>query len=80
MRLELHQLDRRYEAIRTFDRLAQSRLTASLAEHGQLRAVLVVSGAGGGHMLIDGYRRWAALRSVGRDKVEATELASATDS
>ena len=74
MRLELHQLDTRYEATRALDRVAQSRLTASVAEHGQRRAVLVVPHADGRRVLIDGYRRRAALESLGRDEVEANEL------
>lgn len=73
MRLEFHQLQLRYEATRALDRARQSRLTASLAEHGQLTDVLVVT-AESGHVLIDGYRRLAALKSLGRDDVQATEL------
>jgi ParB-like chromosome segregation protein Spo0J len=73
MRLEFHQLDLRYGATRALDRARQSQLTASLAEHGQLTDVLVVA-AQCGHVLIDGYRRLAALKSLGRDEVEAAEL------
>ena len=74
MKLELHQLQMRYESTRVLDRVLQSRLTASLAEHGQQRAVLVVVDGAGARVLIDGYRRCVALKSLSRDEVEVAEL------
>lgn len=73
MELELHEVVRRYEGLRVFEPTRQSRLVASLAEHGQLSAVLVVQ-HDGQVVLVDGYRRLAALRALGRDHVQAAEL------
>jgi len=74
LKLELWQLDLRYEGfrIRTFGR--HSRILASLAEHGQQSPVLVVRGQGLHYVLIDGYRRVEALRKLGQDTVEALVL------
>ncbi len=73
MRLELGHVDRKYASLRVLaaDRLGP--LMASLAEAGQQTPVLVVDG-GTGPVLIDGYRRLAALERLGRDTVEAVEL------
>lgn len=49
-------------------------MAASLAQHGQRSPVLVVSGAGGLPVLIDGYLRVEALLELGRDLVEALML------
>jgi ParB/RepB/Spo0J family partition protein len=54
-------------------------LTASLAAEGQLHPVLVVggeaeSGEASGYVLIDGYRRVAALERLGKDTVEGVLL------
>jgi ParB-like chromosome segregation protein Spo0J len=43
MNLELHQLDRRYEALRKRDPRKERQLLGSLAEHGQLLPVVVVA-------------------------------------
>ena len=74
MELEFHQIELRYEKLRIRDSGRQARLTASLVEHGQLSEVLVVQGAGGRYVLIDGYRRLEALRRLGRDTVRALVL------
>lgn len=76
MELELHQLERKYAALRVCDRRRQARLRASLSEQGQHQPVLVVAGrAAGRFVLIDGYQRVAALERLGRDTVAAVELA-----
>ncbi len=72
MELELHQLDRRYEQLRTSCRKRDSRVLASLDRHGQQVPVVVVAGEPGRYILIDGYKRVRALRKLGHDTVQAT--------
>jgi|CXWL01.1.fsa_nt_gi ParB/RepB/Spo0J family partition protein len=76
MRLEIAQLDRRYEALRICDRARHRRLVSSLLESGQ-RTPVVVTGDGqpGRYVLIDGYARVRALVELSRDEVEAVALA-----
>ncbi|MBK7578565.1 MAG: ParB N-terminal domain-containing protein [Myxococcales bacterium] len=58
MDLELHQLDRRYEALRTTSRERDSRVVASLARDGQQLPVVVIAATDAGrHILVDGYKR-----------------------
>jgi ParB/RepB/Spo0J family partition protein len=73
MKLEFHQLDRRYEHLRSHNRQGQQRLLASLAASGQQTpiVVVVVSGKPDRYQVIDGYKRIAALEQLGRDIVEA---------
>ena len=71
--VELHQLELRYAGLRLGTTGRQARLAASLMEHGQQTPVLVVSEAER-YVLIDGYARVEALRSLGRDLVTATLL------
>src|SRR5450432_2209451 len=61
MQLEFHQLDRPWEHLRVRSPQRQRRLLASLAAAGQPDRYLV----------IDGYKRIAALQQLGRDTVEA---------
>jgi ParB family transcriptional regulator, chromosome partitioning protein len=74
MDLELHQLDLRYEQLRSRSPARERRLLASLAELGQQVPIVVVSaGADGGrHIVIDGYKRVRLLRRLGQDTVRAT--------
>lgn len=76
MRLELHQLDRRYEDLRADNPQRQRRLLASLAESGQQTPILVVevSGQADRYRVIDGYKRVDALERLGRDTIEAVVL------
>jgi ParB family chromosome partitioning protein len=74
LKLELWQLDLRYEGLRIVTPPRQGRILASLAEHGQQSPVLVVRAANGHYVLIDGYRRVSALHKLGRDTVEALVL------
>jgi ParB family transcriptional regulator, chromosome partitioning protein len=68
--LDLHRLELRYAATRVADPGASQRLTASLERCGQLVPCVVVNDPGGaGLVLIDGDRRIAALRRLGRDTV-----------
>jgi len=74
MQLEFHQLDQRWEPLRVRQPRQQRRLLASLAEAGQQTPIIVVVSADGGarYLVIDGHKRIAALRQLGRDTVEAT--------
>lgn len=71
--LELHQLDRRYEQIRTSSRDRDARILASLDRSGQqLPVVVVVTGnAEGRYVLVDGYKRVRALSKLRCDTVRA---------
>jgi ParB/RepB/Spo0J family partition protein len=72
MQLEFHQLDRRWEHLRVRNPVRQRRLLASLAECGQQTPVVVVAdGQADRYVVIDGYKRIAALQQLGRDTVEA---------
>ncbi len=73
MRLEFHQLDRRWEHLRVRHPARQRQLLASLAEVGQQTPIVVVAAAGqvDRYVVIDGYKRLAALQQLGRDTVEA---------
>jgi ParB/RepB/Spo0J family partition protein len=74
--LELHQLDRRYEALRISDPKFESHLCASLAEQGQRTPVLVTRSVLDATrcVLIDGYRRARALERISRDTIDAIVL------
>ena len=73
MQLEFHQLDRRWEHLRVRHPARQRRLLASLAEAGQQTPIVVVvaEGQADRYLVIDGYKRLAALQQLGRDTVEA---------
>jgi ParB family chromosome partitioning protein len=73
MQLEFHQLDRRFEHLRVRDPGRQRRLLASLAESGQQTPIVVVAASDqpDRYLVIDGYKRIAALQQLGRDTVEA---------
>jgi ParB family transcriptional regulator, chromosome partitioning protein len=73
MQLEFHQLDRRWEHLRVRHPARQRRLLASLADTGQQTPIVVVAAAGqpNRYLVIDGYKRIAALQQLGRDTVEA---------
>ena len=73
MQLEFHQLDRRWDHLRVRHPARQRRLLASLAEAGQQTPIVVVAAEGQAdrYVVIDGYKRLAALQQLGRDTVEA---------
>jgi len=73
MQLEFHQLDRCWEHLRVRQPARQRRLLASLAEVGQQTPIVVVAAEGQAqrYVVIDGYKRIAALEQLGRDTVEA---------
>ncbi len=73
MNVELHQLDLRYERLRTRKPETERKLVASLAEIGQQVPVVVVRGEGPERfVLVDGYKRVRALRRLGQDLVAVT--------
>ena len=75
MELEIHQLDRKYQALRIRDPRRQARWLAALSQGDPVGAVLVVAAERSGRfVLIDGYARVAALERLGRDRVEAIVL------
>jgi ParB family chromosome partitioning protein len=73
MQLEFHQLERRWEHVRVRSPDRQRRLVASLAEGGQQTPIVVVAAPDqpDRYLVIDGYKRIAALEQLGRDTVEA---------
>jgi len=72
MEIEFHQIDLRYESLRTRSAAREARLLVSLAEAGQQVPVVVVTTGDARHVLVDGYKRVRALRRLGRDTVRAT--------
>jgi ParB family chromosome partitioning protein len=73
MQLEFHQLDRRWEHLRIREPHRQRRLLTSLADSGQQTPIVVVVSKDNPerYLVIDGYKRIAALQQLGRDTVEA---------
>ena len=73
MELEFHQLDQRWAHLRVRHPVRQRRLLASLAESGQQTPIVVVAADSQAdrYVVIDGYKRIAALEQLGRDTVEA---------
>lgn len=72
MDLEFHQMDLRYEALRTRSPGRERRLLASLSDLGQQMPVIVVAGGDGGrYVLVDGYKRVRSLMRLRRDTVRA---------
>jgi ParB family transcriptional regulator, chromosome partitioning protein len=73
MQLEFHQLERRWEHLRVRHAGRHRRLLASLAEVGQQTPLVVVAveGRTDRYVVIDGYKRIAALEQLGRDTAEA---------
>src|SRR5438552_3446229 len=73
MKLEFHQLDRRYEHLRARRPDRQRRLMTSLAASGQQTPIVVIAVSKGPdqYRVIDGYKRVSALEQLGRDTVEA---------
>lgn len=72
--LDLHLLDLRYRDLRAVDPARQARLVAAITAEGQRTPVLVVPAAAGRFILIDGFARVGAVKTLGRDTVEAVVL------
>lgn len=78
MQIELQELELRYCALRVNDAARAARMRASLAAHGQQSPVAVIAADGGGdlrYVLIDGYVRVSAARTLAHDCVDAVLLA-----
>ena len=74
MDLEFHQLDLRYEELRSRSPAQERRLLSSLADVGQQTPIVVVSGIEAPRqVVIDGYKRVRLLRRLGQDVVRATQ-------
>ena len=69
LELDLHQLDLRFASSRLVEPQAVARIAQSIERCGQIVPCIVVAVPGGAEprVLIDGYRRVAALRRLGRD-------------
>jgi ParB family transcriptional regulator, chromosome partitioning protein len=79
MELEFHQLDRRWEHLRVRRPEPRRRLLASLASGQQTPIVVVaIADQSDRYLVIDGYKRIAALQQLGRDTVEAVVWPLAT--
>ena len=66
--LDLHRLELRFAASRVVEPGAVERLARSIAQCGQIvPCIAVVQANGAPLVLVDGYRRIAALRRLGRD-------------
>jgi len=66
--IDLHRLELRFAGARVVDGSAVERLARSIEAHGQIVPCIAVGdGAAGAVVLVDGYRRVAALRRLGRD-------------
>lgn len=73
MQVEIGQLDRRYESLRTRSAIRERRLLASLAEIGQQAPIIVVRD-GARLVVVDGYKRTRALGRLGHDLVDAVRV------
>jgi ParB family chromosome partitioning protein len=72
MDLEFHLLDLRYQCLRRRAPEREKRLLASLAQHGQQAPIVVVTDEGGRYVVVDGYKRVRALRTLKFDTIQAT--------
>ena len=72
MELEFHQLDLRYEHLRRHNPQAERQLLAALADNGQKVPVVVLALGQDRYVLLDGYKRFRALRRLKQDTLEAT--------
>ena len=71
--IDLHQLELRFEALRTKSVKKERRLMASLAAIGQQLPVVVVRDDEPSHyVVVDGYKRVRALKKLRRDRTAAT--------
>lgn len=75
--LSLAALDERYGRLRVVDHRREAQLRASIEEHGQQDAILVVAEAEGRFVVIDGHKRVRALRRLRRDVAKAVVLEAA---
>ena len=81
LRLDLHALIPRFASLRLHDPTRLARLVASIEQRGQLMPVVAVPEADGDRhwVLIDGYRRRAALQRLGEDQIWVDVWARSVD-
>jgi len=72
MELEFHQIDLRFEPLRRRDPRRERLIAASMAAIGQQTPVVVVAQPSGSPILVDGFKRLRALRTLRLDLVQAT--------
>ena len=72
MELEFHQIDLRYEHLRRHNPPLERQLVASMADDGQKVPVVVLALGQDRYLLLDGYKRFRALRRLKRDTILAT--------
>ena len=72
--IELHKIKLKYSHLRTNEPGPKARLVASLSEFGQQNPVLVVPAPEKQYVLIDGYGRVSAIKSLAEDTVKAVVL------
>jgi ParB/RepB/Spo0J family partition protein len=72
MELELTCLELRYEKLRRRNLHTERQLVASLAEKGQLLPVVVVRTGETAYVLVDGYKRVRAFKTLKEDTIQAT--------
>lgn len=72
MEIEFHQLDLRYQPLRRRAPEREKRILASLAQHGQQVPVVVIRDEHGRYVVLDGYKRVHALKTLKADTVQAT--------
>lgn len=65
--VDLHLLELRYAHIRVKNEARVRRLADSIAQNGQLEAMLTIAEQDGHLVLVDGYQRHAALKYLGQD-------------
>lgn len=75
--LNVAALDVRYSGLRVRDRRREAWLLASLEEHGQQDAIIVITGGDGRWVVIDGHKRVRALKRLRRDVVKAVVFEAA---
>ena len=77
--LDLHRLDLRFAGSRLVEPRAVARMAQSIERCGQIVPCIVVAASGGAGaealVLVDGYRRVAALRRLGRDTASVEQWA-----
>ena len=79
LELDLHRLDLRFAGSRLVEPRAVARMAQSIERCGQIVPCIVVAASGGAGaealVLVDGYRRVAALRRLGRDTASVEQWA-----
>lgn len=72
MELEFHQIELRYESLRRRDPRKERQILASLDGLGQVSPAVVLAQPSGRYILLDGYKRFRALKRLKRDTIWAT--------